>query len=162
MRESARGSPAARAALVAVAVMLGCAGTALAVVPHAGVYRGTTEQRFDGDHHVRVKVSESRRVAVVDVAWRAKCKAKGRFWYGATRFENPAEDGGHFHDAGTYDGGTADEKYDARITVAMDGHFTSASRVRGTFSSKVKVVKASTGHHVDSCKMSTHWHATSD
>jgi hypothetical protein len=129
-------------------------------VPPAGTYRGTTEQQYDGDHHARVKVDSNHQVTVVGIGWRAHCKDKGAFWYGATRFRNPKQDGGHFHDKGTYKGGTADGKYDADITVALDGRFPDASHAKGTFSSKVNVVRASTGRQVDSCKMSTRWHAS--
>ncbi len=54
---------------------------------------------------------------------------------------------------------TVDGDYTWHITHTVDGHFIDKHHVRGTFTAHVKVMRVATVKKVDSCYVSTRWHA---
>jgi hypothetical protein len=145
---------------MALAVLMTVASAAFAVVPPQGTYSGISEQQGSFPHDVTVRVDAQHQVTRVHIDWRAPCKRAGRHWSGGTRVLNPEQHGGKFHDHGSYDSATEDGQFKAHITETLDGHFPDKRHAAGRFTAKVDVKRAASGKKVDSCRVSTKWHAT--
>ncbi|MEA2396897.1 MAG: hypothetical protein QOK25_453 [Thermoleophilaceae bacterium] len=139
------------ALLAALALLLLGAGVALAVQAPPGTYKGKTDQK----RPVTVKVGDGGQVVHFDIGWQAKCKKPHKFWTASTQFPN----------SGTTDKiansipytSPAVGGYSGRVTPNLTGKFTTATTAHGKFKAHVKVMK--NGKKVDSCKVSTKWHA---
>ena len=129
-----------------------CTGVALAALAPAGTYKGKTDQK----RKVTVQVGDAGKVLRLDINWRAKCKKPKKFWTGGTTFSNPGTTDNISNAPGSYTS-NAGGGFTGLITPKLTGKFTTASKANGTLKAHVKVMK--NGKKVDSCNVTTKWHA---
>jgi hypothetical protein len=143
------------AGTTAFAVAAGTAAVALAVPPPpTSTFEGETSQTTIKKHGVQVKTDANAHVSRVIVQWRAKCKAKGKFWTSTTPVtagpNGLPQSGDVFSRKRTYTA-NAGGGIKGKITYSLSGQFTDNDNANGTFSAKVVVRKR--GKKIDSCKL---------
>jgi hypothetical protein len=138
-----------------VAVVAGTAAVALAVPPPpSSTFQGDTSQTNIQRHGVQVDTDDNGHVSQVIIQWKAKCKAKGKFWTSTTRVTAGAnglpQAGDVFSRKRTYTG-NAGGGFKGMIKYSLAGQFTDNDNANGTWSAKVVVRK--NGKKIDSCKL---------
>jgi hypothetical protein len=111
------------------------------------VWKGKTKQ----GRGVVVRTGEDGHVDRVRIGWRARCEGGGTY-SARTIFAEPLDSSSatEFEDTGNYR--AKPSGYVARIRVVIAGSWGAAKdRWRGTFSSRVRVVKG--GEVVDTCRV---------
>ena len=145
----------------AVVLAAGVAATAAFAVPPppSSVFDGNTSQTSVKDHRVEVQTNSAGHVKAVYVQWRAKCKAKGKFWRSTTKASKSGglpESGDAFSYKHTYKARIFDEDdqptdITGTITYTLKGSFSDNDNVAGTWTAKVIVKKKR--KKIDTCKL---------
>lgn len=148
------------AALIGVVAWL-TTGSALAVTPpSSSSFNGSTNQTNAPRHEFVLRTNDAGNIALLRFGWKAYCRQPGIIWSDGTRITalgaGLRAPGGRFHTTGSYVGYVSGG-ITGKISVQLQGEFTSRRHVQGKFSVQVKVMRA--GRQIDACSMSTHWHA---
>jgi hypothetical protein len=143
-----------RGVIGTAAVVAGITATGAMAVPPppSSIFKGQTSQKIQG-HDIQVETDANSHVSRVVIEWRAKCKAKGKFWTATTSVRNGTkglpQTGDVFRRKGSYTG-NAGGGVKGRVTISLQGAFTDADHASGKWSASVVVRK--NGKKIDSCK----------
>ncbi len=159
MRSTSRRARSTAALIGAVAWF--STGIAVAVTPPpSSTFNGSTNQTRAPRHELVLRTNTAGKIARLQIGWKANCRQPGAFWSGETvatfgQGGLPTA-GGKFHAAGSYVRRLSNG-ISGKISIQLQGEFTSKRHVQGKFSAQVKVMRA--GRQIDACSMSTRWHA---
>ena len=142
---------------VTAALAISAATAAAAVAPAPGTFTGKTAQ----GRGTKLVVSDSHRVKLVEIHWRAPCDPPAGGWIDRTQFIDRSahpivQSGGNFSDDRKYTKTDA-AGYTGHIKAHVQGHFPSAGHADGQFSIDVRVYR--NGVFKGHCFANTPWHA---
>lgn len=150
----ARRKAMAGAGLTAVVAGLTAASAVAVPPPPSSTFQGNTSQTNIKRHGVQVETDERSLVQRVFIQWRAKCKAKGKFWTSTTKVSRGSrglpQNGDVFSYNHAYTGNVGGG-IKGRIKYRLRGSFSDNDNAAGTWSAKV-IVKRN-GKKIDSCKL---------
>jgi hypothetical protein len=143
----------------ALATSLACAGIASAAAPHPGTYRGVTSQK-NGDARVALDVRRARhagaRVSAAELRYTMTCE-DGSSITRSTRIGGAKISRAGRFSVGESSGGGYGPHGLIRLTVTLDGRFTSARHAKGSFVAAATVTASPITPAVSCTSGEVHW-----
>jgi hypothetical protein len=151
------------AAALVSAVLLAAATAAVAAVPKAGTFEGSTGQGLNAS----VKVNAHHRIKRFRIYWWAPCDRPNATWGspdnpGGTVDRDLKDDpikqaaDGSFSDSEKYSDVETNGGEQSHFRMTMNGQFTDATHAHGKFTIKIRVTHF--GETYDHCRKTVKWH----